>query len=149
MRWFLCLLVVALMVLQIGGCASYTLRGKVIEGFDSGIFIVPAEDPRLAETGVRQVNVNIYRDPGSLKQSLIASTSSDPDGAFAVELPAFGAGWMDELWLIETTRRDYRNNSAKVRLPSKRQRLLIVVSPGRATPSHQRDDLWEEYQRYR
>jgi hypothetical protein len=28
-------------------------------------------------------------------------------------------------------------------------RLLIIVAPGRATPSQHQDDLWEEYRRYR
>lgn len=149
MRPFTIFSVTALMLALLGGCGSYTLRGKVIEGFGSGVFVVSADDPRLNEPGVEQVRISIHRDPGSLAQSMIATDASGPDGSFAIELPAFGAGWMDERWLVESMRRDYQNASETVRLPSSRQRLLIVVSPGRAVPSQHRDDLWEEYRRYR
>lgn len=133
------------------GCGTYTLHGKVVEGFDTGILVVSADDARLGETGVRQVRITIHRDPGSLAQSIVATGSSGPDGTFAIELPAFGAGWMDEVWLIETSRPDYRNVNQTIRLPasSKRNRLLITVAPGRAAPGGQRDDLMEEFRRYR
>lgn len=133
------------------GCGAYQLRGKVIEGFENAVLVVPADDPRLEEDGVRDVRIRIYRDPGRLSRELIATDSSMPDGTFSIELPAFGAGWMDEQWLIETQRSDYRNTSETVRLPAstKRSRVLIMVAPGRSTPIQERDNLWDEYERYR
>lgn len=151
MRHLLSIIALAFMSGLLSACGSYTLRGKVVEGFDSGIYVVSANYPRLGEPGVRQVRISVHRDPGSLAQTVIASDSSGPDGTFAIELPAFGAGWMDERWLIQTSRPDYRNASETVRLPANtnRNRLLIIVAPGRAVPAEQRDDLWEEYRRFR
>lgn len=149
MRMFF--IIATLSALFLCSCGSYTLRGKVIEGFDSDVTVVSADDPRLNEPGIRQVRINVHRDPGGLAQELAGSGLSDADGTFAIELSAFGAGWMDETWLVETTRSGYRNAQRTIRLPSNtnRRQLLIIVAPGTATPSEHRDDLWEDYRRYR
>lgn len=133
------------------GCASYTLRGKVIEGFDSGVVVVADDDPRLEEAGIRDVRINVHRDPDSLGTELIESARAEGDGSFELTLDAFGAGWMDERWLIEAARSGFQNASDMVRLPARPggRRLLIILSPGRSTPSEHRDELWEEYQQYR
>ena len=142
MRMFF--IIATLSALLLCSCGSYTLRGKVIEGLDSDVTVVSADDPRLNEPGIRQVRINVHRDPGGLAQELAGSGLSDADGTFAIELPGFGAGWMDETWLVETAQRT-------LRLPSNtnRHQLLIIVAPGTATPSEHRDDLWEDYRRYR
>jgi len=149
-RLHLTVLILAWTVLA-AGCGSYAVRGKVIEGFDSGVLIVSADDPRLDEPGVRQVRVMVHRDPDSLAQKVVASGTSDSDGFFNIELREFGAGWMDEYWLIETSRSNYSNVVETIRLPanSNRSRLLIIVAPGTQLPSEYRDELWEDYRRYR
>ncbi len=147
----ICTVLAFAFVTALCGCGPYTLRGKVIEGFDNAVLIVPVDDPRLDEPGIREARIQVYRDPERLARELIASDSTASDGAFAIELSAFGAGWMDEQWQIDVSRSGFRNSSEVIRLPSNsnRSRMLIILAPGRATPTQQPDNLWEEYERYR
>src|SRR5690554_7412722 len=98
----LCALALAWFAL-LGGCesAGYTLKGKVISGGFTDIEVVDGDDSRFDGPGVADARILIHRDPGTLKQELIATGRSGSDGTFAIPISAFGAGWMDETWLIQ------------------------------------------------
>jgi len=136
----------------LGGCSSgYALRGKVVEGGISTIAAVDRADDRLAEQGVGDVQIRVYRDPGRLSQELAATGVSHADGSFEIAISAFGAGWMDEEWLIQTYREGYANAETVMRLPGDtvRRPVLIQLRRGAASPMRGREDLMEEIERYR
>lgn len=145
------LLAAVFMLPAMTGCGGYTMRGKVIEGFTPGIYTIDASDSRLNSRGVSEVRIVVYRDPGRLSQELVASGVSGPDGSFAIPLDAFGAGWMEETWMIQTSRRGYRNVETIMKLPSNTEKrpLLIVVNEGHADDLPQQEDLWREAEKYR
>jgi hypothetical protein len=137
---------------MLAGCGEpYVLRGKAISGGYGSIMFVPADDAQLAEGGVGQVNIAIYRDPNQLNQSLFATGRSNGFGEISIPMEGFGVGWMDEQWLIEVRKAGYEAVQSVVTLPSAKQdlRMLITLPPGISVPARQEEDLWEEYKRYR
>lgn len=141
-----------LCLLLLGGCGEgYVLRGKVIENGGSAITAVDREDSRMDQPGVADVQIRVYRDPGRLSQELAATGVSRPDGRFELPISAFGAGWMDEQWLIQTYRDGYSNAETVLRLPgnTNRRPVLIMLRRGEATRPSDRDDLMQELERYR
>jgi hypothetical protein len=147
-RFALLSLVLMIAAAVTSGCgAGYVLRGQVIESGYSAMHVVGVDEELGA--GVEGVRINLYRDPGRLNQELVASGTSRADGTFEIPVAAFGAGWMDEVWMIETQRSGYGNADSIMRLPGVRQRLVITLAPGRAAPWSQDDDVMREFERYR
>jgi len=139
-------------IVLLSGCGGgYVLRGKVIESNTNAITTVDRKDSRMDQQGLGNVQIRVYRDPGRLSQELAASGVSGPDGTFAIPINAFGAGWMDESWLIQTYRDGYSNAETIKRLPgnTNRRPVLIMLRRGDATPFRQREDLLEEMERFR
>ena len=135
----------------LAGCQSYVLKGKVTRGSLSTMSLVEPDDPRLAEPGVQNVQIAVHRDPGRLAIRLAGRSLSNARGAFAVELDEFGAGWMDEEWLVIATRRGFETAQLQLRIPSRKdpRRLLIILAPGISEVPDLRDDLIEQYERFR
>jgi len=135
-----------------GTLGSYALEGKVVPGGMGMIGFVDEDDEQLRESGVGQATINVYRDGGKPNQRLVATGRSDRTGWVEISLDAFGAGWMEERWLIEVTRVGYETSGALVELPGKREgkRLLVVLMPGVSLPAEgRREDLWGEYERFK
>jgi hypothetical protein len=150
-RVFLAVLV-AVSLGALNGCGSpYVLRGKAIDGGYGSITFVSAGDAQLAEPGLADVRIAVYRDAGRLNQALFATGRSNDGGEIGIPLEGFGVGWMEEQWLIEATRPGYETVQSVVTLPSAKRdfRLLITLTPGLSMPGEKREDLWEEYKRYR
>jgi hypothetical protein len=143
--------IIGMMMTMIGCGGGYALRGKVVEGNASIITVTDRSDGQLQHTGISGVQIRIYRNPGRLNQELIASGVSQADGRFEIPIRAFGAGWMDEEWLIETYRSSYRNAEMMLRLPANTNKrpLLIMLARGQAAPFRGRDDVIREIERYR
>jgi hypothetical protein len=138
-----------LAALLLVGCGGYTLSGKVISGAYSDLEITSADDSRFSETGVGQVKIMVHRDPLTLNQKLQATGRSHTDGTFEIPISGFGAGWMDETWLIEVERGGYSSGQMIMRLPTGSSKLLITVSKGPSMPHEPREDLWEQYEKYK
>ncbi len=150
MRRILCVCVLAALVTMATGCSGgYTLSGKVIKGAYTDLEIVSGDDTRFSETGVGEVKILIHRDPLDLNRSLSATGKSHSDGTFEVPIDAFGAGWMDESWLIQVERNGYRSGEMILRLPTGGKRLLVTMSQGQSTQHEPREDLWEQYEKYK
>jgi len=136
----------------LGGCGgSYVLDGRVVEGdFGSVAFVAGDDEQLLVGKPVSGANISVYRDAGRLNQRLVATGRSDAAGRVSIPIDEFGTGWMEEQWMIEAFRSGYEPVQSTVVLPGKRQQreLLIVLAEGWAMPP-QKEDLWEEYERYR
>jgi len=134
----------------LGGCSSdYVLRGTAIQGPMTGAEIVTAGDERLSAPGVGGARIRLLRDPGLPKETVAATGTTSSDGTFELPVSGFGAGWMDEQWMIEILRSGYQSGRQLIRLPSSKQRLLVILARGQSMPLPQREDLLETVERYR
>jgi hypothetical protein len=134
------------------GCGQYKLIGKVIEGDLTTATFVPADDPAIAVPGVSGAHVSILRDPDTPKRAIAGSAVADSLGFFEMPIDGVGAGWMVEDWLIRAERSGYAPAAARVALPAnpKRFYLLITIRRGEGSSlDNERENLWEEVERYR
>lgn len=132
------------------GCSTYVLEGRVVEGAAPDMYFVETDDPQLAEPPINGVRVTVDRDHDKLSSHLAGHGASDQHGRFSVSLDEFGSGWMDETWLIRASKPGYRTAESILRLgPSTREQWLLIVLPRGASDVPRREDLMEEYERYR
>ncbi|MHC4274801.1 MAG: carboxypeptidase-like regulatory domain-containing protein [Planctomycetota bacterium] len=147
MWWVLCLagLVTA------PGCSTYVIKGTVISGGVSDMVFVPQGDARLREPPVASARITVQRNPDKLSRTMAGTDLSDAYGRFVVSLDEFGAGWMDEKWLIQATKPGFKTATARPRLEphTKKMRLLVILAPGLSTPAAGDEDLMEEYRQHR
>ena len=145
------LLVVTLLfsVLLTTGCSRYVLRGRVVEGGGAGVMAVSPDDPRLAQPGVPNVEIRVFRNHRRPNPELAVSGVTDVDGSFSLPIEAFGAGWMEETWLIRARRAGYGDAEATISLPSEDGRVLILLGPGASTPWIDPNDPMQQYQDFR
>ncbi|HRP64215.1 MAG TPA: hypothetical protein PK400_13025 [Phycisphaerales bacterium] len=154
MRCVVLFVALTVMATFLSGCeTTYVLRGRVIEGMPPGIHAMPAAQLAGEAPPVARATVNIYRDPNRLNKSLVANGLTGPDGSFAIPIHAFGAGWMDEMWLVEVLHGQYQGAETILMLPpdTKRTQLLIMLAPGRGVSpaaSPHSENLLEESRRY-
>ena len=133
-------------------CGQYTIIGKVIEGDLSSAVLVPADDPDVARPGLSAASVSILRDPDTPKRAIAGSATTDELGFFEMPVEGVGAGWMVEEWLVRAERTGYAPAAAHIALPASPRRyyLLITVRRGQGEPvDDEREDLWQEVERYR
>lgn len=124
-------LALAAMAVLAGGC-SYSLDGKVTEGFGSVIIGRPT-DPDARKSGVQGAQIELIRDPGNMKRAVVARATSGSDGRFILDVPGFGTGWMDEEWHIRIRRSGYENVESAFRLPESTSDRLLIISMRRGT----------------
>ncbi len=139
-------------VFMLAGCGGgYLLQGKAVSGDFASVMFLPADDEMLASTGVGKARLTVYRDAGRPNQSLVATGISDGRGGVSISLDAFGAGWMQEQWLIEVVKPGFETIESIVTLPPAEQgmQMLIIMSPGQSLPPRGLDTLWDEAERYR
>lgn len=131
------------------GCAGYVLHGQAVHGSYSHISVSDGRQDQNAQ-GVGGVRIAVYRDPGRLSQKLIATGTSEPDGTFAIPLPAFGAGWMEEEWMIQATRNGFQSAEGIFPLPlnSRSRPIRVMLSPGTSIPFEHRDDYLRDLERF-
>jgi len=121
------------------GCASYALRGTVVDGRDQAvairkptILLVPADDPRLQTEGLASAAVSVTLDPEALRPINAGTTTTDSLGRF--ELPIeHGAGVLLYDAYILAQRPGHQSADAFMPLPKNHQRLLIILPEGKDT----------------
>jgi len=136
----------------LAGCETYRMRGHVMRGEVSYIEIVDADDPRLEEPGLSGSRIGAHLDPGRLNRKFLGSTVSDSNGNFALTVDEFGAGFLEYDISVVAYRDNYFGAEQSFRMPSAKQRVLIILSPGKdlSPPSFEsRDSLFNEASRYR
>jgi hypothetical protein len=134
----------------LAGC-GYTLRGKVVRGDVSSVEIVHEIDPRMKAAGLANAEVLVHRDPKTLNRRLVGRDYTDASGRFTMHLGEFGAGWMEEQWLVQSWLTGYQNAEALTKLPSKGSKwmLLVTLAPGQSVPVQTQDDFMRDYERFK
>jgi hypothetical protein len=147
MWWALCLAVLA----TAAGCSTFVIKGNVIAGATSDMSFVPPGDLRLREPPLTNVRITVQRDPDSLSRHMVGTDLSDAHGQFVISLDEFGAGWMDEKWLIRATKPGFKTATAMPRFEpgTKKMRLLVIMAPGHSSAPREDDDLMEQYRQHR
>lgn len=145
-RFMACLAAIAL-----GGCA-YRLDGKVVDGFGSAT-VGRADDADARKGGIGGASVELIRDSGTMNRTVAARAVSGPDGRFTLDVQGFGAGWMEERWMLRVRRSGCENVESEVTLPpSTSGRLLIVtMARGKSTPFRDPENagsIMDEARRY-
>jgi hypothetical protein len=132
------------------GC-GYTLRGKVVRGETSSIEMVHEIDPRLKAPGIMNAEVMVRRDPKSPHPEMVGRTRTGDEGNFAMNIGQFGAGWMEEQWLVQAGMTGFTNAQQMSKLPPSggKWQLLITLGPGQAAPLDQPDQITQEIDRYK
>lgn len=143
-------MVFVLTVAALGGCSPYALKGRVVTGDFSYIAVVDANDPRLDGTGIPSAHVELWTDPEHIRRKRVGSTVSDGDGWFSIKVDEFGAGVLEYDVGLFAQREGFARAQQAFRLPSQRQRILVVLRRGADTPGtgFEREDLMDEYRRF-
>ena len=145
------LAIVSLLTLSwaLPGC-GYTLHGKVMRGDTSAIDLIHDIDPRHKEQGLANVEVVVRRDPKDPNPQLVGRTRTDAAGNFALKINEFGAGWMEEQWLVQARLANHQNASSLMKLPDKgKWGLIITLAPGTATPLDTHEEIMEDYEKFK
>ena len=146
------LVALAALPLLLAGCSAYEIRGLAVQGDSvSQVSIVPASDARLESFGMPGVVVELWRDPDTPWNSVVATATSDEDGAFVLRINEFGAGWMDERWMIRATSHATQDAAITLELPGApgSKRVLVEMAGGSSAPGYEAEDLMEQYELYR
>jgi len=133
------------------GCGGYSIEGMVIEGSFTDARIVASDDSATVEPALRGTRVSIVRDPDHMHPHMVGEATSSAEGRFRLDIGEFGAGWMEEQWLIRATKQGYRPAEQLIRLPSSAEGMLLLITlePGAGGPMPTRENLMEEFERYR
>ncbi|HEB60267.1 MAG TPA: hypothetical protein ENJ06_00420 [Phycisphaeraceae bacterium] len=134
-------------LLPAAGCQPM-IRGKVIAGDVNFIALVDADDSRLEQPGLSDVNISFTSDPDSLGRKDLGSVVSDGTGGFTftVNLPAAGLAKYELAALARHP--GYMPTRGKFILPGDEKRLLIYMKPGKDNYTEP-ENLEDEYRRFR
>jgi len=148
-RLLCALLFMAVMSLGLTGC-GHSIMGKVIKGDANKVELVYQSDPRLRTTGINNVEVTLRRDPNSANKQLAGRKRTEATGDFSMRIDNFGAGWMNEQWLLQTYITGFRSTNELIKLPpnDRRWRLLITVAPGTAEHVDDMDQIMREVEQF-
>ncbi|MEX0654215.1 MAG: hypothetical protein WD534_18405 [Phycisphaeraceae bacterium] len=140
-------LLVVVSAMGLAGCSGYQLQGKVIEGPESGVFIVSEDDPRLDEPGLRGARVALTLDADRLSAKHVGDGESDLDGAFTVSVDEFGAGFLEHDVEVLVRLAGYAPAVRTIRLPGSSRRVLVTLAEGEDELSPRPGDLLDETMR--
>lgn len=115
--------------LLVAGC-TYTLEGRTVEGFGA-IEVAEGSAPDASNRAVPGVRVELIRDPDNANRERVASVVSGKDGKFRLTVESFGAGWMQEQWLIRASRSGFQNVEVIQPLPGSPGGKLLIVTMAR------------------
>lgn len=130
-----------LVAVSLSGCASYELRGLVIEGSEADLEVVSADDPRLENLGLTETTISVYLDPQRLSPKQLARGRTDNQGDFALPITESGAGFLilDVEVLVERSK--FQTLRRELQLPGGGKRLLITLPPGKGGDTRQENVL--------
>jgi len=152
-RWFISAASVIGAAIMLGGCGGgqYVISGRAVRSDFSTVSFVSGNDSRLGGDGVPSVEVYVYRDPDKPSRKLLARGLTDADGYLTLTMDAFGAGWMDEQWMIFTYRPGYQSATAWTALPPAKSggQLLMLLGEGRAERPPPENELIDQYERFK
>jgi len=116
------------------GCA-YRLEGRVVDGF-GGASVVREGDDEARKSGIPGVTIELVRDAGTMNRAVAARATSDSSGRFELEIDGFGAGWMQEEWLLRARRNGFETVEQQVDLPGdpKGRVMVLGMARGKSRP---------------
>ncbi len=132
----------------LSACSGYALRGKVIEGEASWVFVVDADDPRLSGQGVEGARLDAILDPQRLNRKPAGGGASDPSGDFSVPIGEFGAGVLLYDVLVRAEKQGYIPAEQTFALPGREKRVLIMLQRGAAPRTTGGETLLDEIRRH-
>jgi len=141
-----------LLILFAGGCQSYALRGRVVEGTRSQVLVVDADDPRLAgpgaPAGIGGASVSFMLDPERAGHKSLGGSFTDADGSFQYPVDEVGAGFLE--YGLGVTARAAGKSPAQdsMPMPAGDKRLLIMLAPGRDNLPRESDNPMNDIERY-
>ncbi|MFA7236818.1 MAG: hypothetical protein WC058_08140 [Phycisphaeraceae bacterium] len=147
-----CGLAMLLLILFAGGCQSYALRGRVVEGTRSQVLVVDADDPRLAgpgaPAGIGGASVSFMLDPERAGHKSLGGSFTDADGSFQYPVDEVGAGFLE--YGLGVTARAAGKSPAQdsMPMPAGDKRLLIMLAPGRDNLPRESDNPMNDIERY-
>lgn len=124
------------LVAVLSGC-GYHLSGRVVEGgFDSVDMLPRSQAEDVGGAPVAGAMIELYRDPQTPKRKLVGTARADDRGEFTIVLQDFGAGWMEERWLVRIRRNGYKGAEQSIELPGSPDgwRMVGTLTRGRAVP---------------
>lgn len=130
----------ALLMTLLGGC-DYTIRGRVVQSDMSIVQWVPEGSP-LPGAPVQGATVSIVRDPNGMSPTTAGQTTTGADGSFALKVDGFGAGWMEEVWLIRASRQRVGVAEAIERLPGSPGGQWLILSLAPLAPGAKVENMW-------
>lgn len=124
--------VLGVLLLALGGCGGYVLEGRTVMGEYSTVELVEPDDPRLGDSPIPGVTVEVVRDPMSLGRKTVARGTSGGTGSIKIAIGEFGAGFLDEQWELRVVRNDadFATNTIKLPFDPESKRLLVVIRRG-------------------
>lgn len=141
----------AALALVFSGC-TYQLHGRAVEGFGS----IEVTEPTHIDANNRPIQgarIELIRDHSTGNRERVATATSASDGTFVLTVEAFGAGWMEEQWLMRASRTGFQNVEMVTNLPASPggRLLLVTLAKGRSEkfrePESQRS-LMDEARQY-
>jgi hypothetical protein len=149
-RHLLAILSLLIFAFALPGC-GYTLYGKVLRGDSSAIDLLHDIDQRHKQPGLANVEIVVRRNPKDPNPERVGRTRTDAAGNFSMSIKEFGAGWMEEQWLVQARLPEYQNASAVMKLPARNSKwgLLITLAPGTATPLDTHEEITEDFERFK
>lgn len=147
-----CGLAMLFIALCLTGCQSYALRGRVIEGARSQVWVVDADDPRLAgpgaPAGIGGASIGFMLDPDKAGHKSLGGSFSDADGSFRYPVDEIGAGFLE--YGLGVTARAAGKSPAQdsMPMPADDKRLLIMLAPGRDNLPRESDNPMNDIERY-
>ncbi|QQE12505.1 hypothetical protein JD969_03270 [Planctomycetota bacterium] len=122
-------------VAAVTGCAPYTMQGRVIEGPNSFITVVSADDPRLNaatnDSGLANVQIDVTLDPNEMRPINEGNTYTDLSGNFSMPISAQGAGFLMYEAQITATGSGFAPVQKTMPLPSGNKCILVVLKEGK------------------
>jgi hypothetical protein len=121
----------AALLLGLSGCSGYQLQGVVVEGPDSSVQVVSANDERLSWPAVSGARVTAVLDPESLGRDVVGQTMTGYDGKFSFPIDEVGAGLLEYEVSVMAEASGKRPAVDQFLLPGSGKRVLIMMAGGR------------------
>ncbi|MCX5661836.1 MAG: hypothetical protein NTW19_19335 [Planctomycetota bacterium] len=133
----------ALLLAATSGCASYRLRGRVIEvkGAAPQMIVVNADDPRLQQPGLPYSSLEVTIDPNALKPLRVPLARVDEHGDFDITIEQPGAGVLDFKLAVVARSQGHQPLIDETKLPASFRRILILLPTGRDNYRPEADSL--------
>jgi len=137
-------LILMVLTLLLTGCGTYRLEGKVIEGEQAAVEVVPEEGRGFGEPGIAGTRISVIIDPRRLDYKKVGEGRTGADGRFSISIDALGAGFLEHQVQVSAVKKKYETTVRLMQLPSNDKKLLIALAPGESEPPPRRGRFREE-----